>query len=406
MIHIEITAEGKNAVFALFFNRFQRFLWWKKTGVFMEFCVKEKKPSSAGTLNGFCSQLEVEFSELQNDNITLDNNSQDLPLTLLSSQLNNDLSDRFTSKKLSSSFLSDSYYRLGLLSKSVKVGECGNFLSFVSEVDSDGFLSNNFRLHSANFCKDRLCPMCSWRRSLKIFSQVSQILEPIQNDYKFLFLTLTVPNVSKTDLNLTIDRMMSAFHRFIGYRCFDFVQGYFRALEITRNKKTGFYHPHFHCVLAVPLSYGKKCYASRSLFLEKWQKAFRDKSITQVDIRLARPKDKEGIECSNRLAAAVAEIAKYSVKDSDYLIQNRPSLTDDIVNTLSSALFHRRLVAYGGILKERFNQLHFVDIDSDEVDLIHINDERILPDIAYMIVNFKWSAGAYNLFDISFSNEV
>ena len=49
------------------------------------------------------------------------------------------------------------------------------------------------KLHQAYFCQLRLCPVCNWRRSLKIFSQVSKIIQAIEQDreHAYIFLTLT-----------------------------------------------------------------------------------------------------------------------------------------------------------------------------------------------------------------------
>ena len=77
--------------------------------------------------------------------------------------------EEFENKK-KSLLLSESYKRLGLEKKSFRVSECGTFLEFKKFVDG------SLKLNGANFCKVRLCPMCSWRRSLKIFSQVSEIM--------------------------------------------------------------------------------------------------------------------------------------------------------------------------------------------------------------------------------------
>ena len=48
---------------------------------------------------------------------------------------------------------------------------CADDLFF--KIDKD----KNKNLDQVNFCKDRLCPMCAWRKSLKIFGQISQITD-------------------------------------------------------------------------------------------------------------------------------------------------------------------------------------------------------------------------------------
>lgn len=326
------------------------------------------------------------------DNITNSLNSQFSE----SEELNN----KFLPKKLNNNILSASYHRIGYFGKSERVLHCGDFLNFAHEINELGEISEKGKLHFANFCKDRLCPMCSWRRSYKIFGQVSQIMEVIGTKYKFLFLTLTVPNVSRSELNSEIDHLMSSWNRFTGYKDIKIIlKGYFRALEITYNKETNTFHPHFHVVLAVPLSYGKKndLYLKRDEFLSLWQRATRDKSITQVDIRVCKDKySVDELKAQSRLSSAVAEVAKYAVKSSDYLLEDE-QLTDELVYTFSNALNHRRLTQFGGIFKEVFKKLRLDDSESENADLIHIDNNKLNPSLAWLICRYGWSMGTYKL---------
>lgn len=312
----------------------------------------------------------------------------------------NEIAEKFSPKKVKSFVLADSYLRLGLDSKAHRVADCGTLLSFTHAV-IDGHIESKGKLYSANFCRDRLCPMCSWRRSYKIFGQVSQIMDLIQDDFKFLFVTLTIPNCSADDLNSSIDLLMKAWAKLIKYKELRFVKGFFRALEITRNddlksSSYGTYHPHFHVVFAVPKSYGKRFYLTHDRLLALWQKATKDDHITQVDIRVAKPKVSGDQQFT--MGAVVAEIAKYTVKDSDYLFAGDPAKTDSVVSVLNSALFHRRLVAYGGCFKSAFDKLLFDD--PEDGDLVHVN-ESINATVVQLIVKYGWSCGIYKMTDVS-----
>lgn len=314
-----------------------------------------------------------------------------------------EIEKKFTPKRKCSELLASSYERIGFESKASRVSDCGTFLEFAHEISSDGIISEKGKLHNANFCKDRLCPLCSWRRSYKIFAQVSQIMELIGSEYDFLFLTLTVPSVPSELLSETLSRMIKAWDCLCHRKAFkSSVNGFFRALEITRNndrhsKSFGLYHPHFHCVLAVSRSYFKDKYISRDEWLSLWQSCYKDESITQVDIRRARDKFADEAETAvNQLSSAVAEIAKYAVKSSDYIFADNEALTDDIVRTLAEALRGRRLTAFGGCFKEAFEKLKLDD--AEDGDLVHINDE-LNPALAWLIVRYGWSAGAYKMTD-------
>ncbi len=319
-----------------------------------------------------------------------------------------ELKEKFEPKKLLSELLANSYSRISdsktqgsseeflFKKKSSRVSECGSFLEFVRYHDFNTDVSD-IKLHNANFCRDRMCPMCSWRRSLKIFSQVSQIMNLISNDYTFLFLTLTVPNCSSEALSDTISNISDGWSRFRHYKeVQSVVKGYFKALEITRNKSNGTFHPHIHTVLAVKKSYfNSRDYIQHDKWLSLWQKAMRDYSITQVDIRKAKSYQKE--KSNYNLSSAVAEIAKYSVKPSDYIISDNEVLTDEIVSVLSLALNNRRLCSFGGVFDKARGKLGLDDCEDG--DLLHIDDE-IRSDLAVQIFRYGWSCGVYKLIDL------
>lgn len=306
---------------------------------------------------------------------------------------------KFKPKKQASVLLSDSYKRLGLDSKSQRVADCGSFLDFAFELDNRGSISERGKLHNANFCRDRLCPMCSWRKSLKIFSQVSTIMSHVGQDYRFIFLTLTVPNVDASELSPTITRLMKSFDKLNAYKAFKTaVKGFFRALEITRNKVTEQYHPHFHCILVVNSSYANsRDYISRDQWLQMWRKAYKDDSIMMVDVRFVKPKSaSSSAQPFESLLSAVAEATKYSVKSKDYIFSFDPQLMDRVVSELSTAMRGRRLTAYGGLFKQIFEKLQLDD--AEEGDLIHIND-NVNPDVVQLVVRYGWSCGCYKVIE-------
>ena len=323
-----------------------------------------------------------------------------------------ELEKKWIPKKEQSLILSDSYLRLDWIRKAERVANCGSWLEFVERSEQgqggtglgcpcgapDGTPARTtaYKLYHANFCRDRLCPMCSWRRSYKIFGQVSQIMNLLGNNYRYIFLTLTVPNCESSELNKLIDDMVKGWHRLINRKVFkSAVKGFFRALEVTRNKKTGTYHPHFHVVIAVESHYFKdERYIKHDEWLHLWQMSMKDDTITQVDVRTMKNK-KTGEVSGEALASAVAETAKYAVKSADYIFKNNNSLMDEIVLTLSSALSHRRLTAFGGCFAEAREKLGLDDCEDG--DLIHIDDNSIRLDLATMIVRYEWSCGAYKL---------
>ncbi len=54
--------------------------------------------------------------------------------------------------------------------------QCANYLVFGDVVNPEtGEVAR--KLQAAQFCRDRLCPMCQWRKSLVTFHQLSEIME-------------------------------------------------------------------------------------------------------------------------------------------------------------------------------------------------------------------------------------
>ena len=102
-------------------------------------------------------------------------------------------------------------------------------------------------------------------------------------------------------------------------------------------------------------------------------------------------------DCSaGSLSSAVAEVAKYAVKSSDYLFEDNPVLTDEIVSVLSSALAGRRLVSFGGCFRKAWQLLNLDDPENG--DLVNL-DGKINPQLRYLIIRFGWSAGVYKFTD-------
>lgn len=315
----------------------------------------------------------------------------------------NQLEFNFIPKKKYSLLLADSYKRLCKQKKAQRVFDCGSFLEFRhAEISlGSGIFEKEAILHNANFCRDRLCPMCSWRRSLKIFGQCSQIMDVIGSQYDFIFVTLTIPSVPDFRLSEAIDLLLKGWRSlYRKKRVKTAVKGFYRALEITRNndflsKSYGLFHPHFHCIFAVSKSYfTSRDYIRQSEWLQLWRDSFCDQSITQVDVRRVYPK--QSFSGSFDISSAVSEAAKYTVKSSDYIFPDDEVLTDEIVGCLSSALVHRRLVSFGGCFKKVWHQLQLDD--PEDGDLLNLSG-FINPQLRYLITRFGWSAGCYKLND-------
>lgn len=300
--------------------------------------------------------------------------------TAILQSLQEEIERKFTGKREQGDLLAAVYSVLGMKSRTQRVLECGTFLEFKVSHEKA-------KLQHANFCKDRLCPMCNWRRSLKIFSQMSKVMNAMQG-YEFLFLTLTVRNCSADELPQTVQALYDGW-RYLYHKNKEFrsvIEGTFRSLEVTRNKKDGSYHPHLHCILAVKPSYFKKGYITQKRWSELWQQACGLDYDPIVHIEKVK-------DTGSGISDAVAEASKYPTKSSDFLDGHDVKRSAEYAASFLEALAGRRLCGWTGIFAEIRKQLNLDDCENG--DLVVTDDDVIREDVACMIVRYSWRAGAY-----------
>ncbi|MCQ6444284.1 protein rep, partial [Vibrio parahaemolyticus] len=106
--------------------------------------------------------------------------------------------------------------------------------------------------------------MCQWRRSLKMYGQLHQIVDAMQADrvaagrkpYNWALITITVRNCGPDELSSTLDLLAQGWGRMSRVKAWQrAVQGTMRAVEITYNRTDGTYHPHMHILACVLPSY-------------------------------------------------------------------------------------------------------------------------------------------------------
>lgn len=299
-------------------------------------------------------------------------------------------------KKKRNLLISDSYKRLGFLERSQKIKYCGSQLEFKR------FEDDSFKLHLANFCKARLCPMCAWRRTLKLYSQLSTVISKLdRNKYDILFMTLTIKNCSGDELKDTISHLFQSYARFLQLkRIKGSFKGFFRALEVTHNldilsKSYDTYHPHIHCLVIVESDYFNNIsrlnkYISNDELARIWQTCLRVDYLPQTDIRKVKN------------AKALKEVSKYTVKDKDFIVEDE-EMTDSAVMYLDEALRGRRLVAYSGILKDIYKMLKLDDaIDGD---LVHTEVDNISDELKFVLERYRWHFGYKQYYKLDEQNE-
>ncbi|MBC2941867.1 protein rep [Staphylococcus epidermidis] len=227
------------------------------------------------------------------------------------------------------------------------VENCNTFLSFVTDKTLE-----KKKLYKANPCKNRFCPICAWRKARKDALGLSLMMQYIQQEESksFIFLTLTTPNVTAEHLESEIKAYNHSFQKmFKRKRVNSIAKGYVRKLEITYNKERDDYNPHFHVLIAVNRSYFKdtKSYISQKEWLNLWRDVTDMPEITQVQVQKIRQNNNKELY----------EMAKYSGKDSDYLINQK------VFDAFYKSLKGKQILVYSGLFKEARKKLKDGDLD-------------------------------------------
>ncbi|HHC5970227.1 TPA: protein rep, partial [Staphylococcus aureus] len=227
------------------------------------------------------------------------------------------------------------------------VKNCNTFLSFVTDKNFE-----KKKLYKSNPCKNRFCPVCAWRKARKDALGLSLMMQYIkqEEDKQFIFLTLTTPNVTDEHLESEIKNYNHAFQKMFKRKKVNAItKGYVRKLEITYNSKRDDYNPHFHVLMAVNKSYFKdtKAYISQKEWLNLWRDVTGISEITQVHVQKIK-------QNSNK---ELYEMAKYSGKDSDYLINQK------VFDAFYKSLKGKQILVYSGLFKDARNKLKNGDLD-------------------------------------------
>lgn len=138
---------------------------------------------------------------------------------------------KFAEHKLQTNDIIFKFYNVGFTKESEKIKQCGNFLEFALKENQITKETKN-KLAGANFCKNRFCPMCNWRRVRNITGQLKDAFSVIQEKQKIatIFLTLTVKNPDVKDLKSTIAKMNKSFNEMTRTKSFkNSVLGYLKS---------------------------------------------------------------------------------------------------------------------------------------------------------------------------------
>lgn len=316
----------------------------------------------------------------------------------------------------------------------IALERCCSWLLFRRYIESQVM-----KLDKAEFCKHRLCPVCNWRKSNKMFSQMKEVSAELIKDFptaRYLFLTLTVKNVNGEELASTIDAMNNGFKLLVNAGKTNAsakpvkanLLGYAKAMEIkydaeekitpqmyaerkqyyisrglkvgSRNPNYDMYHPHFHVLLMVKGEFFRTGYIKQSQWTSIWQDCMKLDYEPQVDVRAIKPNKAKLSEMATgdlqeqAMTSAISETLKYPVKPDSLKLDTFENMTTEqkekitqAVICLSHALFKRRLITFGGEILKARKKLKQDDIETG--DLIGVDGEPV-PETEFELVMFKW----------------
>ena len=239
--------------------------------------------------------------------------------------------------------------------KAERVRYCGSYLEFDKYQSTEKPQDIMRSLRSANFCKDKFCPMCNWRKSQKLMREMLSIFEQLeQNRYEMIFLTLTMTNPPMSEIKNALAHMALSFNRLMKYKDVQaVVKGFLRSVEFLGDRTAeGECHPHYHCLIVVDKWYFKsRNYLSQEKWQQLWKRALRVDYEPMVNVQKIKPRefvDELGVTHQySAIQSAVLEVTKYCLKSSAVKAMSDKNFEDLYVGT------HRiRKYRLGGILRE------------------------------------------------------
>lgn len=198
----------------------------------------------------------------------------------------------------------------------------------------------------AYLCRDRVCPVCAWRLSLRRYAQMLDIINHLRQAYPecgWSLDTLTVKNCKPENLKATLEEMARAWNVIMTKRGTKrVIAGTARSVELTYNKITGEVHPHYHILTmwqGAPSDYLAREWLS-TVRLEAAAVAQDHAEIPAWSADAAPPEESGKI-------GAVAEVFKYAFKPGS--LEDMPL---SVLKIVLDEMAGRRLVSFTGKIKE------------------------------------------------------
>src|SRR5699024_3187691 len=131
------------------------------------------------------------------------------------------------------------------------------------------------------------------------------------------------------------------------------------------------YNQHMHVLVCVESTYfnNTENYVNQKQWIQFWKRAMKLDYDPNVKVQMIQPNNKH----KSDIKSAIDETAEYQVKDIDYTKNDEKKNLKRLAD-LEVDLHRKRLISYGGLLKEIHKKLNLDD--TEDGDLIHTDDEE------------------------------
>ena len=299
---------------------------------------------------------------------------------------------KWNAKKELNQLMSERMNQAGYIDRARRMSECADKIeiTFCPEC-------GHYEVSRAKLCRDRLCPVCSWRLSVKRYAEMSAVCSALLTDYphnRWSFMTLTVQNCAPEQLDYTLAQMAQAFNRMRQRKVFkENVCGWARTVEVTFNAATNTLHPHYH--ILIMWNIGSEVVESGARLLNNWLASCRDLLVSYKGQHIEEITGSHDEQAPEDITGAVLETFKYTQKTSDLL-----SMPLRVFRDYARHMARKRAVAYGGLIKEYMKKLHFrTDDEPGDAEEVTICKNCGNADLSRALYKWSFAERSY-LFDI------
>lgn len=206
------------------------------------------------------------------------------------------------------------------------------------------YIVNNkhkYRTIFRNACNDNLCNICNWQKAKKNKVLIANtIMDAVyRHKYKIIFLRLSNTAIDCHGLNNSLKGLQKACNTLLNNRLVKKnIKGYIKKLEITYNKDTNKYNPHYHIILIVNKDYFKNNFINHIIWLNLWRRYTKNPNAN--------------IYVQNRINIKGNNIYAFSNYISKPIIKYKSPINQEVFDVLHTCLLGKTILKFAGICKQ------------------------------------------------------